>query len=90
MEYGLFGVFGLCALHRRLAVRLCLSLLQRELKMSKTKVRLREMERGWYHAPEIREFDTREEAEAFVKDTNKDLGKEKNVPEWYMIAEIVS
>lgn len=56
----------------------------------KTKVYVIESERGWgSKVDEIKEFDTRELAQSFVDDFNKD-NNEEIVPDWYMRAEIVN
>ena len=52
------------------------------------KVEIIESERGWgSKIDEIREFDTREEAEEFVEEFNSHNNKDR-VPDWYMYARI--
>ena len=60
----------------------------------KVKVAIVESERGWgQKIDEIKKFDTKEEAEAFIKEYNKpnedDYAKTKRVPDWYMQAELM-
>lgn len=52
------------------------------------KVELIESERGWgQRLDEVREFPSREEAEAFVAEFNS-KNNETTVPDWYMYARI--
>lgn len=52
----------------------------------KFKVALIESERGWgQKVDEIREFDTYDEAEKFIKEFKAE-NVEDNVPDWYMYA----
>lgn len=54
-----------------------------------TTVEIVESERGWgSKVDELKTFDTKEEAEEFVKNYNSKNNKEK-VPDWYMYARIV-
>lgn len=56
------------------------------LKEVKYEVTIFEMERGWGQRQDgVRLFDTKEEAEVFIKEFNKDNNKEV-VPDWYMYA----
>jgi len=56
----------------------------------KTKVIIREFERGWGSTiDEIKEFDSLEEATTFVKDFNSENNLAE-VPDWYMTAEIMN
>jgi hypothetical protein len=55
----------------------------------KTKVVIIESERGWSRKiDEIKEFDTYKEALAFTKEFNS-YNDKKEVPDWYMVAEII-
>lgn len=57
--------------------------------MCKTKVEIREYERGWgSKVDEVKEFDTPEQARDFCLEFN---AKNDNpvVPDWYMVAVIV-
>lgn len=55
----------------------------------KVKVAIIESERGWgQRIDEVREFDTRAEAAAFVVDFNAENNKPE-VPDWYMYAHII-
>lgn len=55
----------------------------------KTIVHIIESERGWgQRLDEVREFDTREDAEKFVREFNAENNKPV-VPDWYMYARIV-
>ncbi len=57
--------------------------------MKKTVVHVIESDRGWgTKIYEVKDFDTRNDAEAFVKKFNKRNNKTK-VPDWYMYATIV-
>lgn len=54
----------------------------------KVKVLIIESERGWgQKVDEVKEFDTREEAEKFCKEYNS-KNNEPTVPDWYMYARI--
>ena len=54
----------------------------------KVKVVIIESERGWgQRIDEVKEFDTREQAEDFVEEFNAD-NTEDTVPDWYMYARI--
>lgn len=56
--------------------------------MEKIEVLIIESERGWgQKVDEVKEFDTLEEAEKFVKEFNS-YNNLKVVPDWYMYAEI--
>jgi hypothetical protein len=56
--------------------------------MSKVKVVIIESERGWgQRIDEVKEFDDRAAAEAFVKDYNKENNL-PSAPDWYMYARI--
>lgn len=56
----------------------------------KTIVHLIESERGWSTTvEEVKEFDTLNEAEEFVKEFNKQYDFTGAVPEYYYIAKIV-
>lgn len=62
-------------------------------KQPKIRVLIIESERGWGRkVDEVKEFTSREKAEAFVKKYNQknvdDWNKTHEVPEWYMQAEI--
>lgn len=53
------------------------------------KVAIIESERGWgQRVDEIKEFPTKEEAEAFIQDFNAE-NNEDVVPDWYMYARLV-
>jgi hypothetical protein len=55
----------------------------------KTKVCIIESEAGWgQRVDEIKEFDTLELAQEFCKKFNE-YNNQKNVPYWYMYAEII-
>lgn len=56
--------------------------------MTKFKAHIIESERGWgAKVDEVREFDTKEERDAFVKSYNeKHNPPTANVPDWYMYA----
>lgn len=52
------------------------------------KVYIIESERGWgQQVDEILKFPTKEEAEKYCRDYNKD-NNEKTVPDWYMYAKV--
>lgn len=52
------------------------------------KVEIIESERGWgQKVDQVKEFATREEADAFIKEFNKDNNK-SIIPDWYMYARI--
>ena len=54
--------------------------------MKKFKVLIIESERGWgQRVDETKYFDTKEEAEKFIEDYNKQNNEDK-VPDWYMYA----
>lgn len=54
--------------------------------MKKYKVQIDEYERGWgSRLDEIKEFDTKEEADQFIIEFNSKNTDEK-VPDWYMVA----
>jgi hypothetical protein len=53
--------------------------------MMKYRVTLVEYERGWGSRPWTEDFNTREQAEAHIKETNA-MNTEKIVPDWYVIA----
>lgn len=54
----------------------------------KVKVFIIESERGWgQRVDEIKEFDTRAEADAFCADFNK-CNTLAEVPDWYMVATV--
>ena len=54
----------------------------------KTKVYIWEFERGWgSKIDEVKEFPTREEAEAFAKEFNS-ANTSPTVPDWYMVAKV--
>lgn len=56
--------------------------------MNKIEVLIIESERGWgQKIDEVKEFDTLEEAEKFVKEFNF-YNDKPYVPDWYMYAEI--
>jgi len=56
---------------------------------SKFIVEIAEYERGWgARTDEVKYFDTREQAEAFVKKYNAG-NTEEVAPDWYMVARIV-
>lgn len=56
---------------------------------NKVNVHIIESERGWgQRVDEVKEFDTLEQAEEFVKDFNAENDKDY-VPDWYMYATIV-
>lgn len=56
--------------------------------MEKVRVVIVESERGWgTKIDEIKYFDTKEEAEKFCKEFNKDNPTD-HVPDWYMQASI--
>jgi hypothetical protein len=51
------------------------------------KVEIIESERGWgSKVDEVKYFDTKESAEAFIAEYNKDEDLSGEVPDWYMIA----
>lgn len=53
----------------------------------KYNVNIYEFERGWgNHLDEVKEFDTEEEALAFVQEFNR-VNDKPYVPDWYMVAE---
>lgn len=57
--------------------------------MKKIKVRIDEFERGWgSKLDEVKEFDTLELANEFIKTFNSHNDKEV-VPDWYMIASLI-
>ena len=61
----------------------------RKGKGSMTKVVIIESELGWgQRVDEVKKFPTREEAEKFVADFNKDNTADE-APDWYMVARIV-
>lgn len=50
-------------------------------------VYIREFERGWGNRlDEVKKFDTKEEAEKYVKEFNSH-NNEPEVPNWYMVAD---
>lgn len=54
--------------------------------MFKFKVEVREYERGWgSKTDEIKEFDTKEQADKFTTEFNAKNNEDK-VPDWYMVA----
>lgn len=53
----------------------------------KYRVHVTERERGWGQSFEHYDFDTREKAEAFIKEVNSKLGTEKVVPDYYEVAD---
>jgi len=57
--------------------------------MAKTKVYIIEYERGYGHkVDEVLTFDTKELAEAYVKEYNEKYNNCTDVPDWYMIASL--
>jgi hypothetical protein len=55
----------------------------------KTRVYIIESEAGWgSKVDEVKEFDTREEAEKFTKEYNDKYNPPGPTPSWYMIARI--
>lgn len=53
----------------------------------KIKVYIIESESGWgQRVDETKEFDSKEEAEKFVKEYNEKYNSKKEVPIWYMYA----
>lgn len=55
--------------------------------MKKFQVAITEYERGWgSKIDEIKDFDTQELADAFIKEYNDKYNNEKVVPDWYMVA----
>ena len=57
--------------------------------MTKSKVHIIEYERGFGHKIEdVLEFDSKELAEAYVKEYNEKYNNCTNVPDWYMIASL--
>lgn len=57
--------------------------------MSKTKVVMLESERGWgSRIDEVLEFDTYEEAVEYAKKYNQKYNNQKEVPDWYIVAQI--
>lgn len=55
----------------------------------KTKVFMIESERGWgSKIDEVKEFDTREEAEKFAHEYNTKHNPPGPVPDWYIVAEV--
>jgi hypothetical protein len=53
----------------------------------KTRVLIIESERGWgQKVDKVKEFDTRTEAEKFVKEFNDKYAPPGPTPDWYMIA----
>jgi len=58
--------------------------------MPKTKVYIIESERGWgQKVDEVKEFDTKEEAEAFARAYNRENNPPMaDTPEWYMYAKV--
>lgn len=54
--------------------------------MEKFKVHIMEYERGWgSRVDETKEFDTRELADAFIREYNEDNNLPE-APDWYMVA----
>lgn len=57
----------------------------------KTRVNIIESERGWgQKVDEVKEFDTRKEAEDFVREFNSANLTDGPVPDWYMMAYITN
>ena len=55
----------------------------------KTHVYMIESERGWgQKVDEVKEFDTRAEAEKFAKDYNDKYNPPGPTPDWYIVARV--
>jgi hypothetical protein len=56
-----------------------------------TKVQMWEYERGWgCRLDETLEFPTKEEAEKYAENYNKTYNNKTEVPDWYIVAKVVS
>lgn len=72
------------------ALQLHADLTQHFSKTPKVRVEIIESERGWgQKVDEVKEFDTQEEAEEYVRSFNAENNKTV-IPAWYMYARIIA